>query len=540
MKPRRPFAWSYSALNDFETCPKRYAEVKVFRRVKEEPNAAATWGQRAHEIVAAHLRGQAELPEVLEVFKPVIDKIKAIDNYRLFLVEQKMAFDRQMRMLDDFFHPCTWFRGVVDVAVVAENWRDVLIVDWKGLALDTLLPTPTGWTTMKEVQVGDELYDIDGRVCRVVGKSRVRYKTCYRITFDDKTEVVCDEDHKWVLLNGEVVETYNLQKGDKLPLASPLRCRKTKLLLHPYVLGVWLADGKTNGGEVFNPDDEIWEKIEACGFALSHNYYDYKNFRTHTVFGLRTYLRKLGVLGKKHIPPAYLRASKAQRLELLRGLMDGDGYANHVRNMAEFETTNYMLAKDVYELVVSLGHRAVLVSISKRFNGKPVQSWRVCFRPQALNPFSLSRKADNVNAFPCGGRTYRIVRKIERIPTVPTQCIAVDSPTHTYLCTESMLPTHNTGKPKEDFTQLKLFAKMLFSAYPDLQRARCGFVWSKTGKSTHEVYTRSQIDVWWEEELLPRVRRMELAYNEGRFDPRPSGLCGKWCPVPKSRCLYGR
>ena len=43
----------------------------------------------------------------------------------------------------------------------------------KALALDTPLPTPTGWTTMGEVKVGDQLYDAQGRPTTVVAATDV-------------------------------------------------------------------------------------------------------------------------------------------------------------------------------------------------------------------------------------------------------------------------------------------------------------------------------------------------------------------------------
>ena len=43
----------------------------------------------------------------------------------------------------------------------------------KALALDTLLPTPGGWTTMGDLQVGDTLFDENGKPCTVLGKSEV-------------------------------------------------------------------------------------------------------------------------------------------------------------------------------------------------------------------------------------------------------------------------------------------------------------------------------------------------------------------------------
>jgi len=69
----------------------------------------------------------------------------------------------------------------------------------KALALDTPLPTPTGWTTMGEVAVGDELIDADGRPTRVVAATDVMTgRPCYDITFSDGTTIVADAEHQWL------------------------------------------------------------------------------------------------------------------------------------------------------------------------------------------------------------------------------------------------------------------------------------------------------------------------------------------------------
>ncbi|WP_267489605.1 replicative DNA helicase [Enemella evansiae] len=68
----------------------------------------------------------------------------------------------------------------------------------KALALDTPLPTPTGWTTMGEVAVGDELLGADGRPTRVVAATDVMTeRDCYRITFSDGSTVIADAEHQW-------------------------------------------------------------------------------------------------------------------------------------------------------------------------------------------------------------------------------------------------------------------------------------------------------------------------------------------------------
>ncbi|NUT44577.1 MAG: replicative DNA helicase, partial [Thermoactinospora sp.] len=68
----------------------------------------------------------------------------------------------------------------------------------KALALDTPLPTPTGWTTMGEVEVGDELIGADGRPTRVVAATDVMHdRPCYEVEFSDGTVIVADARHQW-------------------------------------------------------------------------------------------------------------------------------------------------------------------------------------------------------------------------------------------------------------------------------------------------------------------------------------------------------
>ena len=84
----------------------------------------------------------------------------------------------------------------------------------KQLALDTPIPTPDGFTTMGEIQIGDEVFDEKGQICRVVAKSPVDYEEQgYRITFRDGETIIAGESHQWrgELINGSVV---TLTTGD--------------------------------------------------------------------------------------------------------------------------------------------------------------------------------------------------------------------------------------------------------------------------------------------------------------------------------------
>jgi hypothetical protein len=349
-----------------------------------------------------------------------------------------------------------------------------IVPDYKGLALDTPIPTPAGWTNMGALQVGDEVFSSSGEPCRVVHKSEVHLRRCFRITFDDRSTVICDDEHLWLTSAGqtagrppkvrstrEIKATLRLygQSQHRVATAGPLALPEAGLPIDPYVFGCWLGDGTAAEGTITKPDDELFELITERGYQCSepHSNGDRRPM-TRTVYGLRKQLRLAGLLGHKEVPGAYLRASRDQRLALLRGLMDTDGSWNSTRGQAVFTTTDKGLALAVRELACSLGQRAIMHHTTQRGFGVTVQAYPVTFTPNGINPFSLSRKADLVpdpSAPPRRGdrSRRRVIVGVDEVPAVPTQCIAVDSTDHTYLCTEQMIPTHNTSTSAnpEDF-----------------------------------------------------------------------------------------
>ena len=68
----------------------------------------------------------------------------------------------------------------------------------KALALGTPIPTPQGWTTMGEIQVGDEVFDERGRRCMVRAATPVMHgRPCYEVEFSHGTVIVADAEHLW-------------------------------------------------------------------------------------------------------------------------------------------------------------------------------------------------------------------------------------------------------------------------------------------------------------------------------------------------------
>jgi hypothetical protein len=101
----------------------------------------------------------------------------------------------------------------------------------------------------------------------------------------------------------------------------------------------------------------------------------------------------------------------------------------------------------------------------------------------------------------------------------------------------ALLLDWKTGVRKPDLTQLKLFAGLAFATYPDVKVVNTGFVWLKHGVIDKKEYTREDVPMIWQE-FIPRAQRLQRAYEENKFPPKPSGLCKKYCSVPHHKCEF--
>ena len=157
-------------------------------------------------------------------------------------------------------------------------------------------------------------------------------------------------------------------------------------------------------------------------------------------------LRSLGVLGRKHIPVLYLRASVEQRRALLAGILDTDGTVTST-GAVQLAVTNRQLAHGVRELVLSLGYRCTMTT--KRVKGRTEASstyFMVNFTT-ADDVFRLSRKQllhkERLRHDPQRTR-WRYIVDIRPVRSVPVRCVQVDSADRLYLAGRGMIPTHNS------------------------------------------------------------------------------------------------
>lgn len=82
-----------------------------------------------------------------------------------------------------------------------------------GKALDITTPilTPNGWTTMKDLQVGDHVYDRNGQPTKIVAATDVMSDhVCYTVKFSDGSHIVADADHQWAVTADSGVRSHEL------------------------------------------------------------------------------------------------------------------------------------------------------------------------------------------------------------------------------------------------------------------------------------------------------------------------------------------
>ncbi|MBA2315597.1 MAG: dCTP deaminase [Chloroflexi bacterium] len=352
-------------------------------------------------------------------------------------------------------------------------------LEGKALALDTPVPTPLGWRTMSELEPGDFVFDETGAPTMIVAATpSIAGRPCREVIFSDGTRVLADAAHQWATVdkNGrrhgrarvgvrttdEIAQTvrYDGELNHHVPLAGAVQYPdRLDLPIEPYTLGAWLGDGTTTAAAITCCDDEILAQISGDGYPVrrleyaKHLYSIGATGRTRDVASgryvrnetLSSRLRNLGMREGKYVPRPYLEAGVGQRVALLQGLMDTDGFVDDVAGRCEFTSINEGLADAVVELVASLGFRPIKSQGRATLNGRDCgPKYRVKFTPDRP-VFRLPRKLARQK--PVGARfhRFRAIDVVREVASVPVRCIQVASPRGVFLVSRSFIPTHNSS-----------------------------------------------------------------------------------------------
>lgn len=286
---------------------------------------------------------------------------------------------------------------------------------------------------VEDVVVGDLVMGPDSKPRRVLTLARgqemmywvhQRFGISYRVNESHVISLKRSKNEgKW--RHGDVINVPVSDIKDKGPgFFSRFKGYKTAvefpekpLPIDPYLLGLWLGDGTSTNGMIHNMDHEVIEHLHAIAsdrqefVKVQRN--THSNCKGYLITGGRTQvarnasfqatLSRAGLIGNKHIPDDYIVNSKANRLQLLAGLIDSDGHYFKTDDQGgpyEITLKNKSLAEQIKFLCDSLGYRT---SIKQKWaqaqTGARYVAYRVRFNG---NVDEIPAKIERKKALPWG------------------------------------------------------------------------------------------------------------------------------------------
>lgn len=394
----------------------------------------------------------------------------------------------RVREFPDFYDYDYYYFSGIEMA--EEEGKHMVVLKARGKGYEQpyseLVATPDGFKEMGSLKEGDLVMNPDGMPTEVIQIHEHGFKDVYEVTFDDGRTVRCGEEHLWQLTDVQsrgkksvikrtrdlvheglfkTYDGYNHYRYYIEPISEVNYAEKT-YDIDPYILGALLGDGDITDGnlKISTKDEEIvreFERILGDDYSLNRDYTsfnynisvtnkrrfdskknsEFENYK-YGVNPLRRYIDKLGLnvgCADKFIPEEYKYGSIEQRYELIRGLMDTDGYCS-VDGSIEFTNTSKQLIEDTALVLRSLGIRCEI-----GIDSRPDKfSYRLHIRTS--NPiFKLKRKLDRLN------HTKKINSKVALISIKrldyqeQSRCITVSHENSLYL-TRGYIPTHNSFK----------------------------------------------------------------------------------------------
>jgi ATP-dependent Lon protease len=350
--------------------------------------------------------------------------------------------------------------------------------------------TPNGFIKMGNISVGDTISTPDGSHSKVIGVFPQGEKDIYSIKFSDGTSTECCKEHLWKVQNRQdrinkrnrIIETSEMmeklyvengtRKNFSIPMVSPhINFYSDPLEIHPYILGILLSEGQHNRVSVSNGDQSIINRlsslIETYGCKLTkrskfdydivkidHNCADNINKECNkSLIDLHLIANDLKdcLAHQKFIPEKYKFTSAENRLELLAGILDGDGGPCDKSNCIEYSSSSYQLSMDVKFLVESFGGRASYfvgdawyTYKGEKKRGKDRHRLFINLPEDIIPFFSNSKIARYKETMEKKRFLPRFISNISYVGKKEATCILINHPDHLYI-TNNFIVTHNTS-----------------------------------------------------------------------------------------------
>lgn len=491
---------------------------------------------------------------------------------------------KTIRLPDGSYEKITWKPGAVEMAEarrlsyedlepvfrepllskpapIVKDDEDTLVVcmaDYQvGKALEDSTPvlTTEGWKRHGDLRPGMHVYGRDGQPKRILAVTGSTEQDLFDVTFPEGRVLRATSGHLWsgrrrmhpkgdtsrwedremTLTTEEVAKISRMRVGRMRPFKvwahSPVELPEAELPIDPYILGFWLGDGRASGGCIAKGAMDRDHLL-----TLGHEIKSREGMCTVVVDGLTRALRLAGLKDNKHVPQAYLQASPEQRLALLQGLMDSEGYCNPKTGAIEFSNTNKAIIDGVLALLHLEGVTPrVTTAIGHYGEVQCKRHWRIQFR--ADRPmFRLPRKAANQRP-----STERRDHRLSVIDVVPAgrgmaQCITVEG--GEYLAGRELTLTHNCGSGGGTEDTVRLVRRAIRDIADDI-RFRDPYkriIIADVGDSTEGFWNVAAQAQTNDLSLTDQIRTVQRLYAEAVHALAP--LCESLCyvAVPSNHC----
>lgn len=230
------------------------------------------------------------------------------------------------------------------------------------------------WTFKKinDLKVGDKVI-VEGGIEKTIVKKTEGITDTYRVKQPYGVDYVVTENHRLVLneyKKGEVIMTpkeyLDSSKFRKQHLtrvtSKGIESLDNNITIPPYLLGLWLGDGRSSAFTILVNKSEEPEILEYLGrmAEMRDIKFEIKQPKCQKIIefafkGINSELRDINVYNNKHIPKSYMTSSIELRLQLLAGLVDTDGYSDKKKGVIEFGMSRKDLIEQIRFLVLSCG-----------------------------------------------------------------------------------------------------------------------------------------------------------------------------------------
>jgi len=366
----------------------------------------------------------------------------------------------------------------------------------KAQPINTILPTPNGFKKLGDLNVGDYVFDRNGKATKVTEIFRRGKLDNFKVETSDGRVTYCNDDHLWTVryrsIDNETKKTITKEKTIPLseiiskgilnkqgrynywiPMNGEVDYPEINLPVDPYVLGCFIGDGcLTEKALTLSSDDifvveKVADRLNCKPFKCHETNFSYKFEMEYKLFAednrLYKYTRTKDILKNeefnlvgcksddKYIPDIYKISSIEQRYQLIQGLFDTDGnISDNDRCHVRYSTVSKKLAEDIKEILMSLGLSST-ISEDTRNNRDTYKCYTINVNipnDKKIKLFSLPRKVaiaeKHKNETKRRDYNYIAITSVEKLDTKEEMfCIKVDNPEHLYL-TSNYIVTHNT------------------------------------------------------------------------------------------------